>query len=130
MRSSSASGGSVTRSSPAALSGQPMVINGDGTQTRDFTFVEDVVQANILAMLSPATGVFNIAKGERTSIYDLAKMIMDISGRETRIEHSAPRPGDVKDSLADVTLSKEAFGYDPHFSLRDGLKETVRWFQR
>jgi UDP-glucose 4-epimerase len=106
----------------------PPVIFGDGEQTRDFTFVKDVVAANILAMESDAQGVFNIACGRRTSLNELADRITAISGMNLRPIYDAPRPGDIRDSLADISAARERLGYRPKFDLQTGLQETVRWF--
>ncbi|MGD9937551.1 MAG: SDR family oxidoreductase [Methanoregulaceae archaeon] len=112
------------------LAGEPPVINGDGRQTRDFTFVRDVVQANIRAAESDVTGIFNIACQKRIDLLALADTIMDLVG--TRIEpvFNEPRAGDVRDSLADITLARSAFGYAPAFTLEQGLSETIQWFAR
>lgn len=106
------------------------MINGDGRQTRDFTFVRDVVQANIRAAESDVTGIFNIACQKRIDLLALADTIMDLVG--TRIEpvFNEPRAGDVRDSLADITLARSAFGYAPAFTLEQGLSETIQWFAR
>lgn len=105
------------------------IVYGDGEQTRDFTFIDDVVNANILVAESKPTGVFNIAGGKRISINDLAKSIMEIVGKDLDLIHDNPQPGDVKHSLADISKAKEQFNYEPKFSVRNGLKEAVRWFQ-
>ncbi|NVO65997.1 SDR family oxidoreductase [Methanofollis tationis] len=110
------------------LNRQPPVIDGDGEQTRDFTYVKNVVQANIKSMQSDAQGVFNIACGERTSINALARTIMDLTGIDLEPIHRERRAGDVRDSLADITRAREAFGYAPAYSLEEGLAETIRWF--
>jgi UDP-glucose 4-epimerase len=110
------------------LEGKPPVIFGDGEQTRDFTFVRDVVAANILAMESEAQGVFNIACGQRTSLNELVARIMAICGMSLRPIHDAPRPGDIRDSLADISSAGKWLGYRPEFDLQRGLEETVRWF--
>lgn len=110
------------------LDGRPPLIDGDGEQTRDFTYVKNVVQANIRAMESDAEGAFNIACGERTSINALARAIMDLAGADLEPVHRERRAGDVRDSLADITRAREAFGYEPAYSLEDGLAETIRWF--
>lgn len=110
------------------LEGEPPVIFGDGEQTRDFTFVRDVVAANILAMESDAQGVFNVACGQRTSLNELADRIMAICGISLQPIYDAPRPGDIRDSLADISAARERLGYRPEFDLQRGLEETVRWF--
>lgn len=106
------------------------VIYGDGQQTRDFTFIDDVVNANILAAESEAIGVFNIAGGKRISINELAKLIMKIYKKELNITHEPNRTGDIRHSLADILKAKEKFGYEPKYNLQNGLKETIKWFQK
>lgn len=103
------------------------IIFGDGEQTRDFTFVKDVVEANILAVTSDAMGVFNIGKGGRTTVNRLAEIIIQSVGSNVAPIHGEPRPGDVKHSLADISRA-EAFGYNPKYSLKEGLKQTVSSF--
>ncbi len=112
------------------LANRPPTIYGDGEQTRDFTFVRDVVQANIRAMESDAQGVFNIACGRRISLNDLASILMDIIGVRVDPVYEPVRPGDVRDSLADISRAREAFGYDPQYAVEEGLAETVDWFRR
>ena len=110
------------------LNNEPPLIFGDGEQTRDFTFVKDVVRANILAMNADLEGVFNIASGERISINELAKKIMEITGVHIQTVHSNPRSGDVRDSLAEVSAARDKLAYVPEFNLEKGLNETVKWF--
>ena len=112
------------------MAGKEPIIYGDGEQTRDFTFVRDVVQANVLAMESDATGVFNVATGTRISINDLAGMVMAIIGNRVDCVHEVARAGDVRDSLGDISRAHAGFGYVPRYGMEDGLKETIRWFMR
>jgi UDP-glucose 4-epimerase len=112
------------------LNGIPPVVYGDGEQTRDFTFVDDVISANILAAESDATGIFNAAGGKRISINELAKTVMDLCDKRLEITYKEVRPGDIKHSLADNSKAKEKFGYSPKFDIKNGLKETIRWFQK
>jgi len=113
------------------LRGEPPIIYGDGQQTRDFTFVKDVVNANILAMNSDATGVYNIASGRRISIQELATLITRLTGRDSDLEpvFDKPRKGDVRHSLADISRARAVMGYKPEYSLERGLEETLRWFK-
>jgi len=104
--------------------GQPPVICGDGEQTRDFTFIKDAVQANIIAAESDAAGVFNVGRGDRVSINQLARLTARLIGQDIEPIHEAPRPGDVRHSLADVSRLG-AFGYEPGYSLEEGLRETI-----
>ena len=112
------------------LAHEPPVIYGDGTQTRDFTFVKDVVKANILAMQSPAEGVFNIACGQRVSLNELAGKIMEITGIKLETIYDEPRQGDVRDSLADISEARRELVYAPDFDLNMGLEATVEWFRK
>ena len=112
-----------------AMAGKPPIIYGDGEQTRDFTFVRDVVQANVLAMESSATGVFNVAAGTRISVNNLAGMIMEIIGNRVDCVYEEPRAGDVRDSLGDISKAYAGFGYAPRYGVEEGLKETIRWFR-
>ena len=110
------------------LAGESPIIYGDGGQTRDFTFVRDVVQANLLAMETDAIGVFNVATGQRISVNDLADMIMEITGNHVDCMHNEPRAGDVRDSLGDISRAS-GFGYAPRYGMENGLAETIEWFE-
>jgi len=105
------------------------VIFGDGKQTRDFTYIKDVIYANILAAESKSTGVFNIGNGNNISINSLANIIMEICGKKLDLKYDDPNPGDVKDSLADISEANQKLGYKPEFDLKKGLEETVKWYQ-
>ena len=111
-----------------ALRGKPPIIYGDGEQTRDFTFVKDVIKANILAVESDTSGVFNIGRGENGTVNNLAKTVTNIIGKDLRPEYQPPRPGDVQHSLADISRAR-AIGFEPQYSLDEGLRETIRSFQ-
>jgi UDP-glucose 4-epimerase len=111
------------------LQDESPVIYGDGTQTRDFTYVRDVVQANIRAMDHAADGIFNIAYGSRINLGDLARMIMDITGKHPEIRYDKNRPGDIHDSLADISAAIKTFNYLPEYTVRSGMEETIRWYQ-
>jgi UDP-glucose 4-epimerase len=113
----------------SALTDQSPLIYGDGEQTRDFTFVSDVVNANILAASTTATGTFNIAGGRRISINTLASTILALAESTRDVTHAAPRSGDIKHSLADITKAKKEIGYEPQSTIEKGLKETITWFQ-
>ena len=111
------------------LNHQSPIIHGDGEQTRDFTFIRDVVHANILAMESSSEGVFNIACERRISLNVLADQIMEIIGERREPVYDAARSGDVRDSLADYALAREHLNYEPGFTLLQGLEETIQWFR-
>ncbi len=120
----------IPRFITSALKGKPLVVYGDGTQTRDFTFILDAVRANVLAAQSKAVGNYNIAAGKRITINELASSIIEIIGSKSKVRHAPPRPGDIKHSLADISQAKKAFKYSPEHSLKQGLGETVDWFAR
>ena len=106
-------------------------INGDGEQTRDFTFVENAVQANIKALFAPDTAVnqvYNVAYGERISLNTLWNDLQAISGASLQAIYGPPRKGDVKDSLANIVKANTLLGYDPQFSVREGIKKTWEQF--
>lgn len=106
-------------------------INGDGEQTRDFTFVQNAVQANVRAFFAKEEAinqVFNVAFGERISLNTLWKELKSISGKEVKANYGPPRKGDVRDSLANIDKARKLLGYDPLFSVKDGLKLTWERF--
>ena len=106
-------------------------INGDGEQTRDFTFVENAVQANIKAAVAPqeATNeVYNVAFGERISLNELWKELQKISRKELQANNGPPRAGDVRDSLADISKARRLLDYQPEYSVRQGLKKAWDYF--
>lgn len=110
------------------LHGEPVIIFGDGEQTRDFVHVSDVAQANYRAALTTGiSGAFNIASGTRITINRLAELMYRISGIEPAVEYRPPRKGDVRHSLADISAAQAAFGYAPVVSLEDGLAEYMAW---
>ena len=111
-----------------AITGLPIEVFGDGEQTRDFVNVNDVVQANYRAgMAEGVNGAFNIASGTRITINDLTRLIGEASGLVPDVDHKAPRPGDVRHSLADISAARNAFGYQPSVELGTGLKEYMAW---
>ena len=109
---------------------QPTIF-GDGEQTRDFTYVTDVVQANFKAASAPGAsgGVFNAAAGKQTTVNRLYEIISDILGVDTPAAYGPPRPGDIVHSCADITPAREVLGYDPVVSIEDGLKLTIDWLK-
>jgi UDP-glucose 4-epimerase len=110
------------------LRDEPLVIHGDGEQTRDFVNVRDVAMANYRAAgARGVSGAFNIASGTRITINRLAAMIAEASGRRVTVQHGPARPGDVRHSLADVSAARTAFGFDPAVTLDVGLPEYMRW---
>lgn len=107
------------------------IIYGDGGQTRDFTFVANVVQGNLCCRTAPeeaAGGVYNLACGDRTSVTDLALGLADAFGKDIKPEYEPPRLGDVRDSQADNTRARECLNWAPVVNFEEGLKKTADWF--
>ena len=106
-------------------------IDGDGLQTRDFTFIDNVVLANRLAASADARSsgqVINIAAGQRTTVLELLGIIAEIAGKKVDPLHAPARSGDVRDSWADISKAQELLGYQPVVGLREGLKQTLDWY--
>ncbi len=114
----------------AYLNGEAPKIEGDGEQSRDFTYVANAVHANLLACHAEGVAgeVFNIGCGERASINQLATLIGEMMESDTKPVYVAPRPGDVRHSLADIQKAKRLLGYEPQVDLKTGLRRTVDWF--
>jgi nucleoside-diphosphate-sugar epimerase len=114
-----------------ALSGQPLQIHGDGTQTRDFTYIDNVVEANCLAARSPDAGgeAFNVGCGDRISLLSIAERLERLLGHSVQRQHSPPRAGDVPHTLADLTKGKRLLGYSPLVGFDEGLRRTLEFFR-
>lgn len=116
------------------LKGKAPFINGDGQQTRDFTYIDNAIQANIKALFTDkeeALGkTMNIAVGERISILDLYNAICKEVGQEITPNFRESRAGDVRDSLADISRAKDLIGYEPDVKIEEGLKKTINWFKQ
>ena len=117
----------------AMIKDEPPKVNGDGEQSRDFTFVVNAVEANIRGMFSTVDGaagkVYNIAFGERRTINQLFAILKDLSSSNIEAIHRDPRPGDVRHSLADISQATEFLGYQPQYDIDRGLKITFDWFK-
>lgn len=114
----------------SVLRGTPALINGDGSQTRDFTFIENVIQANVKAMLFPEAlphSIYNVACAERISLNQLWEMLKEFSHTDPGQTYGRSRTGDIHDSLADISRIKTDLGYYPSFSVSDGIKLTLEW---
>jgi UDP-glucose 4-epimerase len=113
------------------LSGQRPIIYGDGNQSRDFVFVGDVARANLLAATVPgiAGGIFNIARGERTTLLGLLTTLRSVLGQDIEPIHEAPRAGDVRDSLADISEARSKLLFEPAVSMDEGLKMSVDYYR-
>ena len=112
------------------LNGEQPVIYGDGEQSRDFTFVDDAVQANILAAERNVTGeAFNVGCGDRVIINELVETLNDVLGTDIEPEYDDPRPGDVRHSHADISKAEELLGYAPSVEFSEGLERTISYYQ-
>jgi nucleoside-diphosphate-sugar epimerase len=109
---------------------QPLVF-GDGEQTRDFTYVDNAVQANLLACEAPhASGkVFNVGVGGRVSLNEVLRELARITGKTLAAKYEPPRDGDIRDSQADISQARETLGYDPQVSFEEGLARTFEWYR-
>lgn len=114
----------------AVLTGEPIRLYGDGDQTRDFTYVDDIVEVNLAAAGSAGGGrVYNVGGGSRTSVNEVIAIIGELVGREPRVEHLTPQKGDVRHTAADTSLARAELGYSPRVSLREGLAREVAWIR-
>jgi UDP-glucose 4-epimerase len=110
------------------LAGEAITVFGDGEQTRDFVNVRDVVQANLKAAAAHGvSGAFNIGSGTQVTINKLVDLLGGAIGRPAAVRLAPPRPGDVRDSLADIGAARRAFGYEPAVDMPSGLKEYIEW---
>jgi nucleoside-diphosphate-sugar epimerase len=123
----------VPRFIAAALHGEPPTIYGDGTQTRDFVYVANVVHANLLAARAPvarvAGQVFNVGCGQSVSVNDLWERIRELAGVPVLPKYAEGRPGEVRNSLASIDKARELVGYQPVVDFREGLRQTVAYYR-
>lgn len=113
------------------LRGGKPVIYGDGEQSRDFTYVANVVEANILAARSESAAgrVMNVACGDRITVNELLRDVGELTGKKAEADYAPPRPGDIKHSLADIGRARDLIGFKPVMGFREGLKKTVEWYK-
>ncbi len=115
------------------LAGETPLIFGDGEQSRDFTFIENVVEGNLLAAEAPAekvsAKVFNLATGKRITLNDAVKVLRELTGYEGPVEHAGERKGDILHSLAHIGMAEEWLGYRPKVDFEEGLRRTVAWYR-
>jgi UDP-glucose 4-epimerase len=121
----------IPRLFAAAVDGETMRVFGDGQQTRDFTYIDNVVRANLLAAEGDAARVngqvANVGAGARTSLLDLVEAVRAVTGRPIAVEHLPPRAGDVRDSLASLERAERVLGYRPQVGLEEGLRRIWQW---
>jgi nucleoside-diphosphate-sugar epimerase len=123
--------GVLSRFSAAFLDSTPPVVFGDGEQTRDFTYVDNAVLANILACEAPSASgrTFNVGTGHAVSLNQVLQMLQKASGKTLETKYEPSREGDIRDSLADIRLAKEFLGYEPAVLFEEGLERTYAWYQ-
>lgn len=123
--------GVLSRFATAFLQDEQPVVFGDGEQTRDFTYVENAVQANLLACEAPAAsgGVFNIGTGDRISLNQTLEYLRRISGKKLEAKYEPAREGDIRDSQADISKAREVLGYEPTVHFEEGLERTFEWYR-
>jgi nucleoside-diphosphate-sugar epimerase len=107
-------------------------IYGDGSQSRDFTYVQNVVEANLLACKAPGAAgqAFNIACGDRITVNSMLQQINSIVGKNISAVYAEPRAGDIKHSQADISQAKDHLGYEPRMSFVEGLTRTIEWYRK
>ena len=115
------------------LAGEQPTIYGDGEQSRDFTYIDNVVEANLLAASAPAEKVsgqvMNAATGSRITLNDVFMLLCELTGYSGKPAYAEPRRGDIRDSLADISLAGNLLGYRPAIDFREGLRRTVAWYR-
>ncbi len=115
------------------LAGEQPTINGDGEQSRDFTYIDNVVEANLLAAAAPAQKVsgrvMNAATGSRITLNEVFALLCELTGYSGKPAYGPPRAGDIRDSLADISLAADLIGYRPKIDFREGLRRTVEWYR-
>jgi len=113
-----------------SLQGEPLEVQGDGLQSRDFTYIDNVVTANLLAaQCRDGIGeAFNVGQGSAHTLLDLTNLLQDILGMELRLLHTRGRPGDVRHTLADISKAERCLDYRPHVSFEEGIVRTARYF--
>jgi nucleoside-diphosphate-sugar epimerase len=123
--------GVLSKFCTAFLEGTEPVVYGDGEQTRDFTYIDNVVQATLLACEAPAASgrVFNVGTGERISLNQTLELLREISGNKLEAKYEPTREGDIRDSQADITSARELLGYEPTVNFLEGLRRTLAWYQ-
>ena len=114
------------------LNGEQPVINGDGSQSRDFTYIENVIEANLKSCLAPheaAGQAFNIAYGGREYLIDIYRVLTKALGKDVEPRFGPVRAGDIKHSNADITKARTILGYNPEYDFERGLNEAIEWYK-
>ena len=115
------------------LQGETPTIYGDGEQSRDFTFIQNVVRGNFLAAEAPANAVvgtvLNLATGSRITLNETVKLLRELTGYQGEVKHGPERTGDITHSFADIRLAQTQLGYAPQVDFNEGLRRTVQWYK-
>jgi UDP-glucose 4-epimerase len=111
------------------LRGEPVTVNGDGRQTRDYVYVGDVARANVLALGCPVSGPLNIGTGVETDVNTLARLLLEATGSRSAVQHGAAKPGEQRRSVIECRRAADQLGWRPEVSLTDGLRRTVEFFR-
>lgn len=118
----------------AVMKGQPPSVNGDGTHSRDFTYVDNAVQANVLALFTEKADavnqIYNVACGEQTTLNEMIDVLRKVSGKTITPVYGPERPGDVKHSKADISKIKDLLGYKPSVYFAEGMEKVFKWYGR
>jgi nucleoside-diphosphate-sugar epimerase len=123
--------GVLSRFMLAALKGEPLTIYGDGEQSRDFTYIDNIADETLRACEAPgASGkVFNGGTGDRITLNQVVKLLEKIIGKKLQVKYEPPREGDIRDSQADISLARKVLGYEPRVLFEEGLKRTWEWYK-
>jgi UDP-glucose 4-epimerase len=121
--------GVVAIFSEKLLRNEPITINGDGKQTRDYVFVGDVVRANVLALEARATGPFNVGTAVETDVNELARVLVEVTGSRSEVRHGPAKPGEQRRSVIDFRRAEAELGWRPGVPLADGLSQTIEFFR-
>jgi nucleoside-diphosphate-sugar epimerase len=123
--------GVLSRFASAFLNEEPPLIYGDGEQTRDFTYVDNAVQANLLACEAPGAAgkIFNVGTGQRVSLNQTLDLLRQVSGKQLAAKYDPPRDGDIRDSQADITQARDILQYEPTVLFEEGLQRTFEWYR-
>lgn len=122
-------GGVISIFAKAIVQGSPIIIYGDGKQTRDFIYVDDVVEANILGMQHQVTGIYNVSTGISSSVNLLVDEFRNISGKDIEVVYDKPRLGDIRDSVLATDKSEKELLFTAKYNLHDGLIKTYEYFK-
>jgi len=122
----------VPKFTTALLKDEQPTVFGDGEQSRDFTFIDNAVQANLMACEAEAAvgGIYNVACGDRFTLNDLLNALREIIGSQAKAVYADPRPGDIKHSLADISAARRDLGYTASIDFEQGLEQTVEWYRK